>query len=69
MKTYNSDTLYCYDPVFGDFYDYQDKGAIFATAEHPKMFLKHLLPLADIVTQIFLSYLYLQIQTSPTIIN
>lgn len=50
MKSANDNTIYCCDPVFGDFYDYQEKGAIFATEAHPKMFLEHLLPLADIVT-------------------
>ena len=50
IKSQNKDALYCCDPVFGDFYDYQDKGSIFATAEHPNMFLEHLLPLADIIT-------------------
>jgi len=50
LKANNNNILYCCDPVFGDFYDNQETGSIFATKEHPAMFLEHLLPLADIVT-------------------
>ncbi len=36
--------------MFGDFYDHHDKGHIFASKDHPIMFLEHLLPIADIIT-------------------
>ena len=49
MKNANENTLYCCDPVFGDFSD-ENLGHIFATKEHPEIFLKHLLPIADIIT-------------------
>ena len=50
MKSKNKNTLYCCDPVFGDFYDYQEKGSIFASEKHPQIFLDNLLPIADIIT-------------------
>lgn len=50
LKKLNSDSLYCCDPVFGDKYDEDENGHIFASADHPNIFLSHLLPLADIIT-------------------
>jgi pyridoxine kinase len=50
LKSYNPKALYCCDPVFGDIYDHHDEGHIFASKDHPKMFLEHLLPIADIIT-------------------
>ncbi len=50
IKHSNPKALYCCDPVFGDFYDHHDEGHIFASKDHPRMFLEHLLPLADIIT-------------------
>lgn len=49
LKKINKDTIYCCDPVFGDFCD-NNLGHIFATKEHPGIFLKYLLPIADIIT-------------------
>lgn len=49
IKKINPLALYCCDPVFGDFND-KNMGHIFASDEHPKFFLKYLLPLADIIT-------------------
>jgi len=50
LKKSNPKALYCCDPVFGDFYDHNDAGHIFASKDHPTMFLEHLLPIADIIT-------------------
>lgn len=50
LKEKKQASLYCCDPVFGDKYDEDETGHIFASNDHPKIFLKHLLPLADIVT-------------------
>lgn len=50
LKKLNPNAIYCCDPVFGDFYDHEDEGHIFASKEHPQMFLENLLPIADIVT-------------------
>lgn len=50
LKIENSNSLYCCDPVFGDKYDENEHGHIFASKDHPNMFLEHLLPLADIIT-------------------
>ena len=50
LKKSNPKALYCCDPVFGDFYDHYDAGHIFASKDHPAMFLEHLLPIADIIT-------------------
>jgi pyridoxine kinase len=50
LKNSNPKALYCCDPVFGDFYDHHDEGHIFASKDHPIMFLEHLLPIADIIT-------------------
>ena len=50
LKNSNPKALYCCDPVFGDFYDHNDTGHIFASKDHPAMFLEHLLPIADIIT-------------------
>lgn len=50
LKKSNSEALYCCDPVFGDFYDHNDEGHIFASKDHPQMFLDNLLPIADIIT-------------------
>ena len=50
LKNSNPKALYCCDPVFGDIYDHHDTGHIFASKDHPTMFLKHLLPIADIIT-------------------
>lgn len=50
LKKLNPKAIYCCDPVFGDFYDHNDEGHIFASKEHPQMFLENLLPIADIVT-------------------
>ena len=66
IKANNPNTLYCCDPVFGDFYDCQKAGEIFATKEHPAMFLEYLLPLADIVTPDLFG---LTILTNMNIIN
>jgi pyridoxine kinase len=49
LKNINKNSIYCCDPVFGDFED-NNLGRIFATQEHPDIFLKHLLPIADIIT-------------------
>ena len=50
LKKSNPKALYCCDPVFGDIYDHHDAGHIFASKDHPSMFLEHLLPIADIIT-------------------
>ena len=50
LKEDNPNSLYCCDPVFGDKYDDQEYGHIFASKDHPSIFLEHLLPLADIIT-------------------
>ena len=50
IKQLNPNAIYCCDPVFGDIYDNYKEGRIYATPDHPSMFLKHLLPLADIIT-------------------
>lgn len=50
LKEENPSSLYCCDPVFGDKYDDQEQGHIFASEDHPNIFLEHLLPLADIIT-------------------
>jgi pyridoxine kinase len=50
LKEENKKALYCCDPVFGDKYDEDEAGHIFASKDHPNIFLKHLLPLADIIT-------------------
>ncbi|APC90922.1 MULTISPECIES: pyridoxal kinase [Francisella] len=50
LKKVNNHSLYCCDPVFGDKYDENETGHIFASADHPNIFLEHLLPLADIIT-------------------
>ncbi|AIT09779.1 pyridoxal kinase [Candidatus Francisella endociliophora] len=50
LKKSNHRSIYCCDPVFGDKYDDDDLGHIFASKDHPNIFLKHLLPLADIIT-------------------
>ncbi|MDE5004827.1 bifunctional hydroxymethylpyrimidine kinase/phosphomethylpyrimidine kinase, partial [Francisella tularensis subsp. holarctica] len=44
------DSLYCCDPVFGDKHYEDENGHIFASSDHPNIFLSHLLPLADIIT-------------------
>ena len=49
LKSINNNSIYCCDPVFGDFED-NNLGRIFATQEHPDIFLKYLLPIADIIT-------------------
>lgn len=38
LKKLNSDSLYCCDPVFGDKYDEDENGHIFASADHPNIF-------------------------------
>ncbi|GMN90407.1 pyridoxal kinase [Francisella sciaenopsi] len=50
LKEKNKFSIYCCDPVFGDKYDEDETGHIFASSDHPKIFLKYLLPLADIIT-------------------
>lgn len=50
LKEKNKSSLYCCDPVFGDKYDEDETGHIFASNDHPNIFLKYLLPLADIIT-------------------
>ena len=50
LKNNNPNALYCCDPVFGDIYDHHDAGHIFASKDHPAMFLDYLLPIADIIT-------------------
>lgn len=50
LKNSKPNALYCCDPVFGDIYDHHDEGHIFASQDHPKMFLEYLLPIADIIT-------------------
>lgn len=50
LKKDNTNSLYCCDPVFGDKYDEEVSGHIFASQDHPNIFLEHLLPLADIIT-------------------
>ena len=50
LKKNNHRSIYCCDPVFGDKYDEDESGHIFATKEHPDIFLEYLLPLADIIT-------------------
>ncbi|MED7788679.1 pyridoxal kinase [Francisella sp. 19X1-34] len=50
LKEENPNSLYCCDPVFGDKYDDQEDGHIFASKDHPNIFLEYLLPLADIIT-------------------
>ncbi|GAB4224260.1 MAG: pyridoxal kinase [Francisella sp.] len=50
LKKINTNSIYCCDPVFGDKYDDSDDGHIFASVDHPNIFLKYLLPLADIIT-------------------
>ncbi|WP_432773328.1 pyridoxal kinase [Francisella salimarina] len=50
LKEKKQASLYCCDPVFGDKYDEDETGHIFASNDHPEIFLKYLLPLADIIT-------------------
>lgn len=50
LKKANPNAIYCCDPVFGDIYDHEDVGHIFASKDHPKMFIDKLLPIADIIT-------------------
>lgn len=50
LKNSNHRSIYCCDPVFGDKYDEDETGHIFASKDHPNIFLEYLLPLADIVT-------------------